>query len=433
MQTSSVLLDDASAASRPELANVAATVSEPARRVVFASLLIWVVGVQTQEAIATVGDVLCIVSVLAIARSEWSPGWLGRGLRSWWPLAAFLGWAVLVPLAAGRSPEGAGLGRLSDWLALPAAAAAYPLLTARQRRALAWTAAVTFTVACACALLQHYGIWPPQQAFDSLGWTRLAFDRVYEEIVGDPGRFYGGGLLFHRLKFADVGGLVVVAAFAVALSESGRTRVICGVVMALGLLSILVAAQARAASASVVAALVVMMVVARLSLKQLAAAALVMAVLLGAAFGVSQGVRTRFANMFDHDSNGERTTIWRVATRAVATAPIAGIGVGQYRASKFAPPGTPRAIIDHPGKAHNQFLSFAAEIGIPGAVLFAWLLAWLFLSVRGSGAILGRGAVAFFVILSLTHDPLFHAQVSMAFVLAFGIACGLSQPRTSGA
>jgi hypothetical protein len=35
---------------------------------------------------------------------------------------------------------------------------------------------------------------------------------------------------------------------------------------------------------------------------------------------------------------------------------------------------------------------------------------------------LGLSAMAFFLVLSLVHDPLFHAEVSMAFALTFGLA-----------
>lgn len=82
---------------------------------------------------------------------------------------------------------------------------------------------------------------------------------------------------------------------------------------------------------------------------------------------------------------------------------------------------------DNPGKAHNQYLSMAAETGIPGAIFFVILLGWFMAQARTRpyGA-LTQGAIVFFAIVSLAHDPLFQAPVSMALVLAIGL--GLATP-----
>jgi O-antigen ligase len=398
-------------------------------RVAFGAFVLWLIGAQTFEALATAGLVLTIVCALVRWRRDLTGAGAARFVRAWWPLLAFIGWALFVPLLAGHPPEGAGVGRLSDWLALPAVVAVFPWMTQRQRAQLGGITAAVFALSCLAAFLQHRGWWPPEGTFDALAWTKTAFSRVYEPIVTSPGRFYGGGLAFHRLRFADAGGIVIVAAFALAIRSSGRVRIAAVAAIGLGLAALLIAAQARAAFGAVAATLVLMVFLAPVRARDAALGLAALALVSGGVVAASPGVRRRFALSLDRDSNGERQWIWHIAARAVRESPLTGMGLGQYRASKVLPvePGTPPALLDHPGKGHNQFLSFAAEIGIPGALLFAWMLAWLFFTFHGAGRLLGRGVMTFFVLLSCFHDPLYHANISMFFVLVFGIALALEQ------
>ncbi len=408
----------------PPPALAAARVLAPLwNRVAFFALALWVVGAQSLEGLATAGLVLCIICALAITGLR-SP--LGA-LMAWWPLAAFLAWALVVPTLAGNLPSGAGLGRLSDWIALPAVAVVFPIITSRQR----WQLCV-LTAGVVVAFLQYRGWWPNLETMDSLhlGWTKMGFSRAYEPIATATDRFYGVGLAFHRLRFSDAGGLIIVLAFAVAIQSSGSVRIAAGALIVFGLAALVVATQARAASAALVLTLGLMLLQSPVRRRDAFIGLGGLALLVVLVAGVSNGVRRRFSAIMDRESNGDRAVIWHVAGRAVRAHPFAGVGLGQYRASKVLPiePETPPNILEHPGKAHNQFFSFAAEIGIPGALLFAWLLAWLFFSFHGAGQLLGRGAMLFFVLLSCFHDPLYHATVSMAVVLLFGIAKGLSEP-----
>lgn len=402
------------------------TVSPIPQRLLFASLLVWAIGTQTLEGIATAGLACCLTAVVLITIRSWSlPGAL-RLARAWGPLWVFIAWALLVPLAAGRKPAGVGIGRLSDWLALPAAAFAFASLSLKQRRALAWTTAIVFLASCSAAILQYFGKWPPLEKFHALSWTRIPFSRVYEPIVGQPGRFYGGGFQFHRLKFAHAGALVIIAALAVLLRGRGWRRVAPAIVIGVGILTILIASETRAAIAALVVAILVMMFAARLRLRQVIAACALLTLAAGVVVIASPGVRSRFAHTFDHESNGDRGAIWQAAGRALKSSPLVGIGLGKFQIKNFATADTPFSVEFHEGKAHNQFFTFAVETGIPGAVLFALLLLWLFLSCRGAGQALGRGAVTFFAVLSCSHDPLFHATVSMGVVLICGVAKALS-------
>ena len=70
-----------------------------------------------------------------------------------------------------------------------------------------------------------------------------------------------------------------------------------------------------------------------------------------------------------------------------------------------------------------------AEAGIPSAILYLGLLAWCWRRVRPAAPLgaAGRASVLFLALLSLLHDPLFHAEVSMAVVLALGLAQGATE------
>lgn len=400
--------------------------STTSRTLSFVALLVWAIGVLTMEAVATVGTVLLMIAALVIIVREGVPP-VRDMLQRWWPLALFIAWALIVPLLAGHKPEGAGLGRLSDWLALPAAAVVFPRLTEGQRRALGWTAALLFLASCLVAFLQYERWWPTLEAMQPFAWTKLPFGRAYEQIPGSEDHFYGVGLAFHRLKFANVGGLAIIAAFAVALKTTGRDRIIAALVIIVGMATIWIATQARSASAAIIAGLLVMALMALTRARDRLIAVGAIALLVAIAIVGSAGMRRRIVTSFDSSGNGERALIWTTAVGAVRSAPLTGVGLGRYKIADYIRHDAPWDVRWHQGKGHNQFLTFAAELGIPGALIFAWLLVWLFRSFRGEGALLGRGAMAFFVVLSCVHDPLFHATVSMACVVVFGMAKGLGR------
>ncbi|HSP77740.1 MAG TPA: hypothetical protein VLQ93_04390, partial [Myxococcaceae bacterium] len=214
-------------------------------------LALWGVGVLFVEALAAAGLAGCALGALVVARQG---GVTVRGaLRAWAPLVAFLGWALLVPLLAGRPPSGTGVARLLDFVGIPVAAVALGALSDVRRVRLAWVLVTVFLLSCAVAGLQHHGVWPPLEAWKPLAWTRLPFARVYEAVPGTEGRFMAGGLLFHRLKFSHMGGLAVAFALGVGLRLRGRRRAAALVVAAVGLVSVGLFPDARAASVALVA------------------------------------------------------------------------------------------------------------------------------------------------------------------------------------
>src|SRR5439155_1059930 len=108
--------------------------------------------------------------------------------------------------------------------------------------------AAVFLTSCAAAACQHFGVWPSEEALAALAWTRVPFYRVYETVPGDSSRFMAGGLLMHRLKFPNIGGLCVLWALALALRSTGRPRAVGLAVAAVGFLAAIAFPYARAAS-----------------------------------------------------------------------------------------------------------------------------------------------------------------------------------------
>jgi hypothetical protein len=122
-----------------------------------AGLIMWIVGVQALEALATVGLALTALTVLReLRRVTWRP---------WWPLGVWLTWSLVAPLLAGAFPTGTGLARALDWVAMPLAG--YAVWTLPSRRPLVVALGVTLALSCLVAGLQHVGAWPPLEAFES--------------------------------------------------------------------------------------------------------------------------------------------------------------------------------------------------------------------------------------------------------------------------
>ncbi len=384
----------------------------------FYALVLWAVGVQTQEAIGTVGFALLVASYLPeLPRLRTST------LRAWWPLLAFLGWSLIVPAAAGQWPTGTGVARTLDWAALPLVAHAATSLTPAQWRALLTASGATLLVSCLLAGLQHFGVWPSEAFVRSLGWAPGSVYRVYEPIPGTE-RFMGGGLLFHRLKFSHVSGLALVGVTVAAWKAQRRALLVAAGLAAFAAVWWFPAARmgAVAMTAAVTAALAHLAASPRRALLIVGGAGLACTLMILA----SPSLRARFESSVTAEGSGQRSQYLRAGLAAVQAHPLTGLGLDQFRPSRFAREDMTEHVRSHPGKAHNQVLSVAAETGVPGALLYLLMLGWLVARARQRplGA-LTVGGVSSLVVLGLAHDPLFHAPYSQGVVLLLGL--GLSR------
>jgi O-antigen ligase len=386
------------------------------------ALGVWVVGVQTTEGLASVGLAGCLLM------AAWTFLRSGReavqaGLRAWWPLCALLGWALPTSTLLGHPPSGTGVARLLDWVAVPGVAWALGRVGSRGVRILLWLAGATLLVSSLVAGLQHFGIWPEPEALSALLPLKASIHRVYEPIPGAEQRFMGGGLLFHRLKFAHVSSIVILVLLAFGLRARGRDRLLLLSAAVAGLIAVLAFPYARAASAALLASCGAAIVIGsprrRLALVLVA----VLVVGAGALVMLRPSLRARFASSLTSEGSGNRGMLAEAGVRAVSMYPLTGTGAGRFRVREWVPAEAPIALREHSGKAHIQLLSVAAELGLPGLALFLSLLISVARRMRPTTptGVAGLSALVFFLLLSTTHDPLFHAPFSMALVLALGV------------
>ncbi len=369
------------------------------------------VGVQVHEAVASLGLGLVVLSTLLTPRET-----LEEALRprAYWPLYAFFLWAVLAPALKSHWPTGTGVARAIDLCAIPFIAVAARRVSYQAETWLGRIAVAVALVSCVVAGLQHYGVWPPLEKFASLDWTRIPFDRVYEPAPRAPGQFMGGGLLFHRLKFAHVTGLFAATAFALS-SEVGAARWLKLLAIPLAL-AVGAFPLARMATVAVFVAFFVVTTVR--SGRKGWVTGVIAVVAFGGLFLMNAPLRDRFVEATSSQGNGERAALWATGVRAVQSEPVVGIGLGRFRPDGFSNETTPAMVKENTGKAHNQLLSMAAETGVVGAALFVFALLSL---LRARPSLTSFGALAFFAALGATHDPLIQAPFSMAFAVAMAL------------
>jgi putative inorganic carbon (HCO3(-)) transporter len=97
-------------------------------------------------------------------------------------------------------------------------------------------------------------------------------------------------------------------------------------------------------------------------------------------FAAPSSVRERFTSMFKPaavDSNEFRKVAWRSGARMIAEHPWFGLGPERVKARflEYVPADVPRPLpAGWYGHLHNIYLHFAAERGIPAALVLLWML-----------------------------------------------------------
>jgi hypothetical protein len=380
------------------------------------ALGLWAVGVQVHELLATVGAWLTFALTLPLLER--------RDAKTWAAVGGLVAWCLVVP-TLGHFPTGTGVARALDFLLIPAAAIAVSSLDGAALTRVGYAAATALVVSTVVAGLQHVGFWPGLATLEPLAWTHLPFSRVYETVPGRDDRFMAGGLLLHRLKFANVTAVACVVGAYVVQRRVPSWRLFA-VATLVGLVGVSIFPHARAASVAVVLSMAVVWVAAAANRVRAALGALALVGLSAGLVLVSPSVRARFEQSWSSEGSGERRSITQGGLNAIASAPVGGVGLGRFRPGLFLPDDAPAQAREHPGKAHDQFITLAAEAGLPAAAwLIALLVTWLVLGLRRlPGGALLVGGVTLFALLGLLHDPLFHAESSFALMLLLGAGLG---------
>ncbi len=317
-----------------------------------------------------------------------------------------------------------------DWLLLPVAAAAFAMLNDRARKGWFQVTVATLALSCFIAGLQYYGWWPAAPFFESVAFLKIPFSRVYEAVPEVEGRFLAGGLLFHRLKFANVSGALALVLLNAHVHAVER-RAWPAAALAFCTLSTVVFPSARAASAALfLGGLVFALVHWSQPAMRLRVVSGVCALFL-LTLWLAPGLQSRASAVLLGDEKGDRRVLVEAGLRAVTAHPFTGVGAGRFHPYNYMQPDASETARTHQGKAHNQLLTIAAEGGVVTAVLFAILLGSLLVNAFAQRRAVTVAVVTYFVALSMLHDPLFHAETSLAIVLVLGLSLSMPVKGTS--
>jgi O-antigen ligase len=345
-----------------------------------------------------------VLPALAMWFSSGRPG-AGKVPRWYVVLAGlFLVWACARIPGAGDSTS--ALLRGGEWILTFCAAAAALGLFPRDRRAALDVLLASTTLAAVMGIAQNlfgrqfatpFMVDPQSVTFTS--------ERVFSTF-GNPIFFAGYLALVIPLT---------VGALAQAVPWSVRFRLL----LASGLIQLiaLVLTSARGAFIGLAVGMATLALLTKPMRRWIAGLAATTAVLVLVAALISPGLAK---HLFAGGDPG-RLLMWRTAVEMWKTAPLTGAGLGQFNHEypcvqmRIAGPGESGFGVNA-GYAHNDFLQTAAELGVPGAILFAALVAGLLLiPVAGlMGKALKAGVIA--VAVNGLFNPPFHTIPVMVFV-----------------
>jgi putative inorganic carbon (hco3(-)) transporter len=347
-------------------------------------------------------------------------------LRVYIPFACFVVWSLISAFAANNPTLGAETVLLH---AAPFGLFLVVIHHCRTHQAIArllWTVVLTSIAVSAIGVAQYLGFDP----LDGVGWKQIPVS-----TMGNPN---------FAAYYQDLVLPVMVAILLSRWREAGQlSRVLLILAVALGATHLIVAgSRAGWFSAVVAVGLLVVVTTPRGSWsRRLPGILLVLLLLLpigqvllqsisvgrqetlyGLAERVGQETWDRALTAFDVDdfSRYMRVLIWRDTMSMIADAPVLGVGPGAYR--QALPPYIERdawgslmkertATPYEPRHAHNEYLEFAAEIGVVGLLIIAWVFA----------ALLGLG-LAYLRPVS-ANDGRWLAQPSR--VITLGVLCGI--------
>lgn len=201
----------------------------------------------------------------------------------------------------------------------------------------------------------------------ALGTTYLF--REWLVTHGRVGKSVGDGNYFSTSA-------VLCLPFALLVVLRGRRlllRLFFGVGFMVALVGVMLCAS-RGGFAALAAALIVLVLHSRRRSKTLAVmAALIVPVILVSP--VSPVRRLLSPNRVDRNSETSRLIAWRAGLKMIAEQPLFGVGLGNFRPLMRAyTEQEDRIEMDFESMAHNTYIEFAAELGLPGLALFLGIL-----------------------------------------------------------
>ena len=282
-----------------------------------------------------------------------------------WPLVALLVW-TLASAAASDAPFEAlpQIKKFFVFAMLPLVYTAFRSAEVCRRAAESWFVVVL----CACALATAQFVISAIDA-RSLGGGDFYSSYVDDRITG----FYSHWMTFSQASVLVLAALVCYLVFARKRAGFGIWLAVAGVVGVALLLSF-----TRSAWLALVACGLYVLVIQR----PRALAAVPVVLLVGyvvAPDAVQQRVRS-----IQPAANQARIVMWRTGLNMIGAHPL--LGVGPERAGPLFADFQPTDVDELPpafyGHLHNVYIHYAAERGIPAALIVLWLFAQVLLDMR---------------------------------------------------
>ena len=254
--------------------------------------------------------------------------------------------------------------------------------------------------------------------------------RVLEKAPG--GGYMAGGLVFHRLRLANLLALVIPCLVFAAPAAKGVTRwaVVINIVLAV---PAMVFCYARTQLLSMIIGTglcLLLMLSGRRSpgIRRLGLAGIVVLLACSAVIFTNPGVIARYSRGGLED----RMSIWSATIQAAAERPLTGHGLGT--ASSVLGDRLKETMPGFSAWSHNQFLTVLVTTGAIGLLL--WLMLWLGIMRHAWKLASGRaetmGLLAGLValqLISLNHDPFFHPITGITFASAAALSIAYSRRK----
>ena len=281
-----------------------------------------------------------------------------------WPLIALLGW-TLVSAAASDDPVAAlpQIKKFFVFAILPLAYTAFRTVDACRRASEAWFVVVLAT--CGLAIAEFGG---------SAARTLTQGGDFHGLLIADRIR----GFYSHWMTFSQAATLAALTLACYLLFGRRRSGtgvwLACGFVMAVALML----SFTRSAWLALMLGGLYLLAVTKPK-------ALGLVPIIGVAlyFGGPEGLQERIRSIRP-EANQSRIIMWRTGLNMIAAHPLVGVGPEQVgpRFAEFQPEGIEELPPGFYGHLHNVYIHYAAERGIPAALIVVWLFGQVLFDMR---------------------------------------------------
>jgi len=223
--------------------------------------------------------------------------------------------------------------------------------------------------------------WTILAAIGSIGWASLYILREWQTGSAAYGADYRPGYVTGDPNYFTASVLVCLPiAYYLLLGKQARwERLFCFGCVFVTLPAIMVAAS-RGGFIGLMAAAVFVVLQSKRKSRNLILVGFGMVVVL--VLSPSSPIqRLLHPTTSDVESTNTRLELWHAGWKMVKAHPITGVGLGNFKAEApyYAAPG-----VDLNNIAHNTYVEMAAELGVPGLMMFLAIIFFTFLSLRRS-------------------------------------------------